>query len=266
MAISSADLLRSDGMPLHRQLVIVLRDEIIRGTSEPGSAFQTEEALCERFGVSRGTVRRALADLQAEGLLYRRQGIGTFVRDQLPNGLPVMNLSLLDSLRKSQMETHAEILKVASESPPALVRNLLHLGANEAALRVLRVRKAGNTPVMIVDAWMPKQFGKNVTESSLKKKALYELLLAQGIEFGRMIQEMSAEAADPYRASLLQTSIGSPLIRQTRLMHDRSDHPVQYLTIHLCPERSRIVMDISNDRNGSLNAGYIAHDPKLLRS
>lgn len=266
MVNRSAGLLRTDGMSLHKQLVIVLRDEISRGTFAPGAPFPTEEALCRRFGVARGTVRRALADLQTEGFVFRRQGLGTFVREQVPNALPIMNLSLLDSLRKSQMETRAEVLFVGNEVPPAMVGQLLHLRPNEAALRVIRLRRAGKTPVMIADAWMPKRFSKNITETALKKKLLYELLLAQGIEFGRMIQEMSAEAADPWRASLLQTSVGAPLIRQVRLMHDRADHPVQHITMYLSPERSRIVMDVATDKNGEMNAGYFAHDPKLLAS
>jgi len=264
MVIRTPKLLRADGMSLHRQLAIVLRDEINRGTREPGGAFPTEEALCERFGVSRGTVRRALDDLQAGGFVYRRQGLGTFVCDQLPNRLPTMNLGLIDSLRKSQTETRAEVLAFVTELPPPGVGTLLQLSPRETALRVVRLRRVGKVPVMIADAWIPKQYSKNVNQAALRKKPLYELLLSHGIEFGRMIQETSAETADPHRASLLQTSIGAPLIRLSRLMHDRADHPVQHLTIHLSPERSRIVMDISSDKTGTLSAGYIAHDPKLI--
>ena len=78
------------------------------------------------------------------------------------------------------------------------------------------------------------------------------------------IQKISAEAADPYRASLLRTPVSAPLIRLTRLLHDRNDRPVQHLKVHVSPDRSRILMDISADQIDTLAAGHVAHDPKLL--
>jgi DNA-binding transcriptional MocR family regulator len=63
------------GVPLHRQLFLVLHDEIARGVLAPGDALPTEQALCDQFGVSRITVRRALADLADQGYIERRQGV-----------------------------------------------------------------------------------------------------------------------------------------------------------------------------------------------
>jgi len=57
------------GVPLHRQLFLVLHDEIARGAMAPGDALPTEQTLCDQFGVSRITVRRALADLAEQGYI-----------------------------------------------------------------------------------------------------------------------------------------------------------------------------------------------------
>ena len=70
------------GVPLHRQLFLVLHDEIARGAIAPGDALPTEQSLCDQFGVSRITVRRALADLADQGYIERRQGVGSFVRQR----------------------------------------------------------------------------------------------------------------------------------------------------------------------------------------
>ena len=86
------------GTSLHRQLFLVLRDQISQGLFADG-ALPGEEALCERFGVSRVTVRRALADLAAQGLVERRHGKGTFVAPNLPLPRRVPSLSVIDSLR-----------------------------------------------------------------------------------------------------------------------------------------------------------------------
>jgi GntR family transcriptional regulator len=257
-------LLRAEGTSLHKQLFIVLRDEISRGARAPGSLLPTEEALCERFGVSRVTVRRALADLQAQGFVQRRHGRGTYVRDEVPAAMPAMNLGLMQSLQQTARETQVEVLAVRTEAAPAQIAAALQLAADERAVHALRLRKSGDTPLMLTDAWVPERIGRKVTEAALRKKPLYQILLDQGVQFGRVIQEISAEAADPYRASLLQTAVSAPLIRLTRLMHDLKNRPVQHLTAYVCPERSRILMDIASDAIDTPSAGHIAHDPKYL--
>jgi GntR family transcriptional regulator len=257
--------LRADGTSLHKQLFIVLRDQISRGAWSVGSPLPTEEALGEQFGVSRVTVRRALADLEAGGFVQRRHGRGTFIREQAPGAMPAINLGLLESLQRSARETQVEVLAVRTEAPPGQVRTLLQIGTDEVAVHALRLRRSGSTPLMLTDAWVPERIGKKVTAAALRRKALYLIMLDQGIEFGRVIQEISAEAADPYRASLLQTAVSAPLIRLTRLLHDRADRPVQHLTAYMSPERSRILMDIASDSIDTLRAGHIAHDPKFLK-
>jgi len=174
-----------------------------------------------------------------------------------------MSLSLLDDLRKTARETQVEVLSVQLELPPAGVRSLLRLGAAERAVHAVRLRKSGDTPLMLNDAWMPERVGKMVTRASLERTPLYQILLNQGVTFGRVIQEISAEAASPMQASLLRTPVSAPLIRLTRLHHDSEGQPVEYLVSYLSPERSRIVMDISGEQIGSLSAGQVAHDERL---
>lgn len=257
--------LRADGTALHRQLFLVLSDQLRRGEYAAGSPLPTEEVLCDRFGVSRVTVRRALADLQAQGFVERRHGRGTYVRGDAPTAPPAMNLSVLQSLRQTAQETQVRVLDVRTDTPPALVRAQLQLAEGERAVHALRLRQAGDTPLMLTDAWVPEAVGRKLTPAALKRKPMYQILLDQGVAFGRVIQEISAEAADPHRAALLQTAVSAPLIRMTRLMHDRHDRPVLHLTVHLSPERSRIVMDIATEQIDTLGAGHVAHDPALLK-
>jgi GntR family transcriptional regulator len=116
---------------------------------------------------------------------------------------------------------------------------------------------------MLTDAWIPATFGKRVTRAALEKKAMYELLMSQGIQFGRVVQEISAESANPERARLLRTETGAPVLRMVRLLHDLNSRPVQYLTVYLTPERSRILMDIPGDAINTLSAGHVVHDALL---
>ena len=64
------------GVPLHRQLFLLPHDEIGREASAASDALPTEESLCDQFGVSRITVRRALADLADAGLIDVAMALG----------------------------------------------------------------------------------------------------------------------------------------------------------------------------------------------
>ena len=256
---SAPSLERGPGTSLHRQLFVVLRDEITRGVYASG-ALPKEEALGERFGVSRITVRRALADLASLGLVERRHGLGTFVRGDLPKARARPSLGLIDGLRKAALETDVEVIEVALSVPPPDVAALLQIAPNEKAVHALRLRSIDGVPVMLTDAWVPAQLGKRVSVSALRKHALYEILMAQGVKFGRVVQEITAEVADPARARLLQVETGAPLLKMVRLLHDLEAQPVQHLTVSLTAERSRILMDIAGETINTLSAGQVVHD------
>ncbi|PYI51348.1 UTRA domain-containing protein [Paenibacillus flagellatus] len=68
--------------PLYLQLKNIIKEDIHRGNYKAGEQLPPEEELCETYGVSRGTVRKAIMDLVGEGILKRHQGKGTFVREE----------------------------------------------------------------------------------------------------------------------------------------------------------------------------------------
>ena len=264
LARPAVPLVPASGTALHRQVFLVLRDEIRRGVLVPGRALPKEEALCERFGVSRITVRRALADLAALGVVERRQGIGNFVRSDVPAPRQQANLSLVDGLRRTASETDVTVLGVEHGVPPAEVAALLQLAPGETAVRALRLRSVGGTPVMFTDSWVPRTLGKRVTPAALRKRPLYEILLGQGVVLGRVVQELSAVIADPVIAQRLGTDVGGPLLKLVRLLHGEDARPVQYLEVYVSSERSRFLMDIPAEQVNTLSAGQFAHDDALF--
>jgi GntR family transcriptional regulator len=259
-------LLRTQGTALHRQIFLVLRDGIVQGTYPPGSALPKEEALVKLFGVARATVRRALADLEADGLVQRRHGSGTFVLEGLSTGANMAALGFVDELRHTGQSTEVRVIVVESVPPPPRVRAFLQTPQDEMAVHAVRVRVAGGIPLMITEAWVPTDIGRGITAAALKKKPMYEVLNGLGVSFGRVVQEISAESADPYKAGLLDCELSTALIRMTRLMHDRSGRPIEHLTAHMTPQHSRILMEIPGDAIDTLSAGHILHDPILVGS
>lgn len=248
------------GTALHRQIFMLLRDEIARGIYSSTGALPKEEALCDRFSVSRITVRRALADLAALGLIVRRHGKGSFVADNVPSTRAVPTLGVLDSLRRTAIETTVKVLKVEHVTAPPDIAELLQISSDERATHALRLRSVGSIPVMLTESWVPEEMGRYVTTAALRAKPLYEILMEHGVRFGRVVQEFTTQIIDPTRAAWMNVETGTALLKMVRLMHDQDAHPVQHLTVLLSSERSRVLMDIPGEHINTLGAGQIMHD------
>ena len=247
------------GVPLHRQLFLVLHDEIARGAIAPGDALPTEQSLCDQFGVSRITVRRALADLAEQGYIERRQGVGSFVRQLDRSDEAPLSGSYMDNLRQTQFQTSVDVVEHDSRMPPAAIGDAL--GGAAEMLHILRVRRERRTrePLMITEAWLPADLSQVLTAAALRRTPLYELLSGADVVVDRMQHEITAEIAGPRNASLLNVAIGSALVRVNRLAFV-AGAPHHYVSILLSPNRSRVLM---TQTAAELDAGEgfsIAHD------
>jgi GntR family transcriptional regulator len=251
------------GVPLHRQLFLVLHDEIARGAIAPGDPLPTEQALCDQFGVSRITVRRALADLADQGYIERRQGVGSFVRQRAHSDAVPPGGSYMDGLRQAQFQTSVDVVERDNRIPPATIGDALGLSAPPSTemLHILRVRRERRTrePLMVTEAWLPADLAGTLTISALRRTPLYELLSNAGVVVERMQHEITAEIAGPRNAHLLNTAIGSALIRVNRLVFVAGS-PHHHVSILLSPNRSRVLMSQTAAELETGDGLAIAHD------
>ena len=251
---------RSTGTALHRQMFLVLRDQILRGFYAPGAALPAEEDLGAHFGVSRITVRRALGDLKQQGLVDRFAGRGTYVCAKLPKTAPFAQQSMLEALQQVGRDTQVQVLAVRTAVPPTPVALQMHLRSDESAVFTSRLRHVGNTPLMLLDAWVPQPLGQGLTAELLAQQPLHALLMAQGLTFTRFIDEVTAVTAGPELAGLLATELGMPLLRITRMVYDQHSRPVEHVTVHLSPQRSRILLNVPTDSTQASLMSRIVHD------
>ncbi|WP_262490891.1 GntR family transcriptional regulator [Mycobacterium simiae] len=255
----TAPVSASAGVPLHRQLFLVLHDEIERGVLAPGAGLPTEQALCQQFGVSRITVRRALADLAEHGYIERKHGVGSFVRERGPANQPTPSRSYLDGLRQTQFETEVEIIELGVRRAPPSVAEALQTSAD--LLHVVRLRRQRRTgePLIVSDVWLPATLADALTEATLRRKPLFELLKGQGVTVDRVRHEITAEIAGPRNAQLLDIAIGAALLRINRLIF-AAGAAHHYQSVLLSPTRSRVLLSQSSDELEAADGLAIAHD------
>jgi GntR family transcriptional regulator len=252
--------LKANGTLLHRQLFVLLRQKIASGEYRNGDRLPTQEALCEQFSVSRITVRRALADLQGEGLIRNEQGVGAFVSITEQSRRNATTLSFVEGLRRVVEETKVEVVSVGLARSPAQIGELLNIAQDEEGLRVVRIRSQKNVPVMLTEAWLPKRFQTLVTAQALKRYPLFQLITHGKEELGRVVQEINADLANPVIAQALKIELNSPVLKINRLLHNPKNDPIQYLTVWSTPARSRLLMEIPGKDINTLSTGHLIHD------
>lgn len=252
----SAGLSRS-GTSLHRQVYLVLRDRLLGGAFAAHEQLPPEPALCQQFGVSRITLRRAVADLVADGLLERVQGRGTFVTERVQEQRG--GAGYVDDVRHISEDTTLEVLEFANVAAPHWVAARLGIPAGEVVQRSVRVRSRHGVPVVLLTAWVPRRWSHAITRAQLARRSLNELLADRGVRFGRVLQEIGAGLADPLQAQRLDVAVGAALLLVDRVVHEQQGAPVEYVHMALSPQRSRMVIDTPAGASGLVSTGRIVH-------
>jgi GntR family transcriptional regulator len=246
------------GTALHRQVYLVLRERLLSGAIAPDAQLPPEPTLCEQFGVSRITLRRAVADLEAEGLLRRVQGRGTFA---VAPAAPARSRSegYVDDVRQLSADTTVKVVELDTLPAPPWVAARLQISPGELVQRSVRLRLRHGVAVVLLTAWVPHRWSHDITRAELAKRPLNELLRQRGLRFGRVVQEISACLADPLQAQRLDVSVGAALLQVDRVVHDREGAPVEYVAMILSPERSRMVFDTPAELVEHVSSGRVVH-------
>lgn len=161
-----------------------LRTLIENGVLEAGEKLPAEPELAVRLGVSRATLRSAIAELVTDMVLERRRGVGTFVRSATPllkHGLERL-VGTGESIRQLGMEPGVSDLRVNHEYPPEQIADRLQV-RNAGCVRIQRVRTADGSPVMFCEEWIPERALPDpaVLDDLGEQDSLYERLGAAGI-------------------------------------------------------------------------------------
>lgn len=217
-------ILQSDSAsPLYRQLMQRLRADIAGGVYPAHSRIPSEQELCETYGVSRVTVRKALGELTQEGLLKRQQGKGTFVSiPRLFSDLRDVS-SFHEACRLMGCEAGARVIHAQLAHAEEADRQKLGC-TDEQVVEIVRLRLADDLPVMIETNRFPLSFSW-LMEQKLTG-SLYGLLQGRGFAAQRGIHEISLTYASAIQARLLAMEPGSALMRLDQVIYDQNDRPL----------------------------------------
>lgn len=227
--------------------------EIIRGLA-PGSALPTERDLCDRFDVSRGTVRHVLQQLENEQRIYRRQGRGTFVATpKIEQRLDLT--SHTESMIASGIKPSSKLIEVSRVEAPAEIGLALALPAAAEVLRIERVRLADGEPIALEVLHVSAARFDGISGALQDGESFYGLLHSQyGIELAHAEETIEAVIASERGARLLDCSPGSALLQLSRLTVDRQGRPIEYVRSFYRGDRFRLRQTVERPQGPSSGA------------
>lgn len=228
------------GVTRYLQVYTVLSQALAEGEIAAGEALPSEPSLVRQYGVSRTTVRRALARLAAERCIVRRRGSGTFARDKVLRPASARQIaSIIDDPRSVASNSTVRLLEFKSTPvPDFLHRDWPEFGPTVLTIR--RIRYVNNEPVALVTSYIPEGIGRHLTARRLGNDTLLVALDKLGFHGASLEEEAGAIAADPVTAKHLNYGVGSPVLNLKCLTRDTRGRILRYANYLYRPDRYEI--------------------------
>jgi GntR family transcriptional regulator len=236
------------GIPLHEQISGWLRDEIGSGRLPPDAQLPSEHELCHRFGVSRVTVRRALQTLDADGLIYRRPGLGSFVCDKrMAHGL-VRLTDFAQDLARAGLQASSRVLYHAAEPCPAPIAERLGLSTGTPVVRLERLRLGNGQPLALDRTWLPPYYAQLLAGHDLGRETLYRVLEREyGVPALSGRYRITAAPADEEAARHLEVEPGEALLVVERTTRTVGDKPIYFQRRFYRSDRIAYELELARD-------------------
>jgi len=229
---SLAVLDREAPLPLYVQLRDALLREIREGGLQPDDRFPSEATIRDRYRVSRATVRQALAELEAGGVIRKVQGLGSFVA--VPKIRHVPLLTSFTELASSQGFTPSHrVLSSSVVEVPTDAADELGLVEGTRCRFLRRLFLADDSAVGLAETWLPVTalHGHDdlFDRDRLDEGSMYEVLQSEPIRLvlDHAVETISPGVVDAPSAELLGCEAGAPVLLIRRLTFTPEGHTVE---------------------------------------
>jgi GntR family transcriptional regulator len=217
------------GKPLYESVRARVVERLRSGHWAPGDRIPTEAQLAAEFGVGIGTIRRAVEELVAEGVLVRRARIGTTVARHTDEHSFDLYFSFVDPAG-NPLRLSARLLGLKTERAPTEVAGPLRLARGARVARIENLRLLDGAPAMLDRIWLPLARFADLRADvfAARPSSIYGFYQEQyGITVVRVVEDLGACVADAGLAKVLGLDAGAPLLRIQRTAFSYGDAPVE---------------------------------------
>ncbi len=213
-------------LPLYVQLQACIRERIASGEFREGSCIPSETSLQKQYSVSRITVRGAVDGLVNEGLLVKRQGIGTWVTQRRFIDDMSHLKSFSEKTREQHVSTETQVLETGYVAAEAEIAGYLGEETGSMVFRVKRLRFIDGEPITILTSFFPVSLGMgNDCDFS---GSVYQILEDTGIRIDHAERSIEAVKAGNDESHLLGIQPGDALLLISSATRDITGRVVEY--------------------------------------
>jgi GntR family transcriptional regulator len=235
---------RSSPIPLYYQLAEGIRARIRSGALPTGSQLPAERDLAERVGISRMTARQALADLVRSGDLAVRQGVGTFIAVPKLTHDALQLLGFTEEMERLAGRVCSRVIEQRVVVPSTAIAAALNLGPGEETVRIIRLRSAGEAPLLLETSYIPRAICPGLEREELGSRSLYALLeLRYGHRPSVARQTIEATSASAFESELLAVAEDAPMLVLQGVTTTDGGLPVEWFQAIYRADRVKIAVE-----------------------
>ncbi|NOZ50438.1 MAG: GntR family transcriptional regulator [Chloroflexi bacterium] len=238
---------REGPVPIYLQIEDWVRQNIASGAWPGNYKLLAEADLAAELQVSRGTVRRAIADLTSEGLLMRTHGKGTFVASNvLQQPLAERLVTFSEDLISKGIPFRTKVLTQEVILCSRRLRALLSIAVDEKLLFLRRIRYVNDEPLILLNNYVVYASAPGIENVDFKQHRLFEILeTGYGLTLAGGSRTFQAQPANAETASLLDTNQAAPVMYMEQLTHLQSGAPVEFSEIWIRGDRFRLTASVN---------------------
>ena len=221
------EIQKVNSTPLYLQLKNKIKKEIRTGLLKPGDKIPSETQMQKEYGMSRVTVRNAMAELEVEGYIIKVQGKGSFVAQSDMLRLPIGVTSFSEDAKMQGIDLKSEILEVGLKKVTSEIdKECFRLKDGDFIMCVKRIRCANNVPIDIEENHFDSRFSG--LEQEDLSKSLYDILINKYhvVPSNKGRRSVKIIFATDEIAECLQLSVGTPVIESEMCVYDISGAPI----------------------------------------
>ena len=233
------------GTPLYRRIQGDLRERVASGELPPGAQVETEQELMARYGVSRATVRQALAGLVAEGLLEIKRGRGTFVHGAALEHRLGGFYTFSREIERHGMRPGTRVRDIGVQPADADIAEGLGLATGTPVVALSRVRLADDQPIVSETSYLPASRFKGLETVDFSAAGLYDTLTSRyGVRPVRARETFVPVLLDDAEAAALGGKAGDPVLSVERTTYDADGVIIELCRSILRADRYRYSVEL----------------------
>ncbi|MES9682047.1 GntR family transcriptional regulator [Bacillus sp. AFS001701] len=210
-------------LPLYYQLMDILLEKIESGELAENDQLPSERELCDKYQVSRTTVRQTMQELEKQGYIYKVHGKGTYVSPRTYNQSLVKFYSFTEEMKKAGKIPTTTVVSFEKINCDSKVAKVMDLSVEEAVFKIVRLRLADQEPMLYETSYVPVKDFKNLSSEELEHTPMYEIFRTQyNVNISSALESFMAVSANKVESQMLNIIEGAPCLMLKRATYDQS--------------------------------------------